>query len=137
METPYVRFVLPVRHRDSGHAVGLFQFREHTQRRELPLRVRVRIGDRFGWFAEHLAVPPVVKRETRGLSWFRADAGEPLRRARLLVTWLRSQGVPLETVQSREPGRVLYRDEHQVVAVPGWDTYTGRVGPCRVVVAPR
>lgn len=125
MDPRYFRFVLDVPDDQSRHAAGLFQVRLRVRRRDLAPHEYARIGRAFEWFGTYLPVPPVVKRDDLALSWFRHDAGEPLRRARLLVAWLRSRGYPVETLQTRDPGEVLYRDAWQVAARPRERTYTG------------
>ena len=137
METPrlFVRFVVPVRNEYSARATGVFQVRELCRRCELTPPVDRRIRRAFGWFGDNLPVPPVVKKCDDGLCWFRRepenprshDAHEALRRAFLLASYLRRVGVSVETVQTDEPGEVLYRDRWQIVAVPGPSTPTGLV----------
>jgi hypothetical protein len=136
METPrrYVRFVLPFEDEDTRRAVGVFQVRQVVgTRRVVPLDRR--ICEAFSWFGDELPVPPVVKTRREALSWFRREperphepeAREPLRRAFLLVSYLRASGIAVETVQTRDPGEELYRDRWQIVAVPRGTTETGRV----------
>jgi len=135
METPrlYVRFVLPFVDEETRRAVGVFQVRDVCRTRRVPAFDR-RIRNRFAWFNDELPVPPVVKERRDALSWFRREperphepgAREPLRRAFVLVSYLRASGVTVETVQTRDPGVVLYEDRWQIVAVPRETTWTGR-----------
>lgn len=137
METSrlFIRFVLPVRNEDTARATGFFQVRSLCRRWELSHPVDRRIIRAFDWFGTNLPVPPVVKQRKDGLCWFRREPTEPrspdsheaLRRAFQLASYLRSVGMSVETVQTDDPGRVVYQDRWQVVAVPGSSTPTGWV----------
>jgi hypothetical protein len=81
----------------------------------------------FEWFNEHLPCPPFSQRRRTGewtedaVSWFRAEAGEPLRRIWDIVAILEEHGVPVRLVTTEKPGKILYSDEYQVVAeTPYW-----------------
>ena len=75
------------------------------------------------WFSDNLRVPrrlfyrPYSKGEISGLCWFRASAVEYVDRARYLAWLLNDIGIFIEERKSRTPGRVLWQDAHQVVAV--------------------
>lgn len=77
----------------------------------------------FDWFNENLGFPhrlfyrPRRKGEISGLCWFRASAIEYVSRARYLAWLLNDVGVFIEERTSRAPGRVLWQDTHQIVAV--------------------
>jgi hypothetical protein len=136
METSrrFVRFVVPYRDEVTGCATGIFHVQTLCRRSDLSPRARQGIRQAFAWYAVELPVPPVVKRRKKALSWFRrepespsdTEAREPLRRAFLLASALRRWGVEVETVQTDDPGQVLYEDRWQVVAVPQRHTPTGR-----------
>lgn len=146
METPcrFVRFVVPVLSEDTSRATGLFQIKNLWRRRQVPEPVRHHVASAFEWYGEHLPVPPVVKKERKALCWFRReperpwlpDAHEPLRRAFVLASYLRSHRVRVETLQTADAGELLYEDRWQIVAVPRETTRTGRVeaSPYLVVV---
>lgn len=76
----------------------------------------------FDWFNEHLPCPPFQEKRRSGewsrdaVSWFRPEAGEPLRRIWDIVALLREHGTPVRMVTSNKPGRIVYRDRYQVVA---------------------
>jgi hypothetical protein len=131
----YVRFVVPVRNDGTARATGVFQVRTLCRRTDLPPSVDRRVRRAFAWFGDNLPVPPVVKEQRGALCWFRREPGRPwspdaheaLRRAFQLASYLRSLGMSVETVQTDAPGRVLYEDRWQVVAVPGPSTPTGWV----------
>ena len=52
------------------------------------------------------------------ICWIRSDAAESLKRLRMLVELYRLAGYPVWMQTSQNPGRVVYRDEYQIAAVP-------------------
>jgi hypothetical protein len=58
------------------------------------------------------------RRNSKGLSWFRTNAGEQISKAHWIVALLRKYGHEVEEVRTNRPGFVVYTDEHQVVAEP-------------------
>ena len=91
-------------------------------------RVRARLEDYelelwdecLDWFNEHMNVPPfrADSLSRRGVCWLRDDAHDAIRQLRVLEYLRGEVGLPTRTLVSRQPGRILYRDELQVVAVP-------------------
>ena len=75
------------------------------------------------WFNENLGFPrrlyyrPYSKGQISGLCWFRASAVEYVNRARYLAWLLNDIGVSIAEHKSSTPGRVLWQDDHQIVAV--------------------
>jgi hypothetical protein len=72
----------------------------------------------LAWFNEHLTVPPFRRQRLSrsAICWFRSDAGEALARMWDLAILLRQMDVPVRLVRTHKPGRLLWVDEHQVVA---------------------
>jgi hypothetical protein len=86
-----------------------------------------RLEDIYDWFNEHLPCPPFQRKLCSGewtrdaVAWFRAEAGEPIRRMWDIVAILREHGVPVRMVTTKKPGKILYEDDYQVVAeTPYW-----------------
>jgi hypothetical protein len=81
------------------------------------------------WYEANLSLPDpgVYDRATNpfATSWFRtATAGRFLAPVPGYLAILRAHGVACVEVRSDDPGRVVHRDEHQIVVVP----YSGRSG---------
>jgi hypothetical protein len=81
----------------------------------------------YGWFDEHLPCPPFAEMLRSGewtrdaVSWFRANAGEPLSRVWDVIAILREHGTPVRMVTSNSPGQIVYSDRFQIVAeTPRW-----------------
>jgi hypothetical protein len=76
----------------------------------------------YVWFDEHVPCPPFQEKLRNGewtreaVSWFRADATEPIQRMWDIVALLREHGVPVRFLTTERPGRIVYRDRYQVVA---------------------
>lgn len=81
----------------------------------------------FEWFNENLSVPPFKKKLKAGewtqeaVAWFRHDAKSAIERIWDIVAVLREHGDFVRMVTSEKPGKIVYEDDHQVVAeTPYW-----------------
>ena len=75
------------------------------------------LEESYNWLNDHLPVPPFA---TRGwprdvVGWFRDDAHDVIARMWDLVALLEEHGCPVRLLRSKNPGRVLYQDDFQVV----------------------
>jgi hypothetical protein len=70
----------------------------------------------LGWFDRELK--PHAPAERRAVFWFRADAVEHVRRIWGVVRFLQRHGQVVRMWTTRRPGRIVFRDDHQVAAVP-------------------
>lgn len=52
------------------------------------------------------------------VAWFKTSATHLLDRVPGYLALLATHGVPYERLESADPGRIVYEDEHQVVVVP-------------------
>ena len=76
-----------------------------------------RLEESYDWLNDHLPVPPFSTRSWPGdvVAWFKDDAGEAIRRMWDLVALVEDHGRPVRLMRSKNPGRVLYEDDYQVV----------------------
>jgi hypothetical protein len=76
-----------------------------------------RLEHAYDWFNTHVPVPPFSTARWNGdvVSWFRANAGEAITRMWDVMAILRDHGVPTRMLRSRDPGKVVYDDDVQVV----------------------
>jgi hypothetical protein len=81
----------------------------------------------FDWLNNHLPCPPFQSKRRSGewtrdaVSWFRAEAQEPIRRLWDIVAILKEHGVPVRLVTTDKPGKIVYQDRYQIVAeTPYW-----------------
>ncbi|MEO6435901.1 MAG: hypothetical protein ABIP55_09085 [Tepidisphaeraceae bacterium] len=114
----FLRFVVE-RPRGGGN-VGLFRISECIEDSpELPASARSQMRAAFRWFNTNLSAPRRLPKAA--ICWFRADAQDSLERIRTLIEIYRLLGYPVSMQATRSPGRVVYRDEYQVAAVPHRD----------------
>ena len=81
-----------------------------------PAATRSELRAIFRWFNANLPAPRRLPKNA--ICWFRADATESLQRLRALIEIYRLAGHPVWMQATPNPGRVVYRDEFQVAAVP-------------------
>ncbi|MEO9827562.1 MAG: hypothetical protein ABJF50_24425 [Paracoccaceae bacterium] len=103
--------------------IGLFQSAGSVGNSDAQSWQLSEIRRECAWFNEHLGFPrrlyyrPYSKGEISGLCWFRATASEYVARARYLAWLLNDIGVFIEEQKSLTPGRVVWQDDHQIVAI--------------------
>ena len=77
-----------------------------------------------GWFNANLAVPKAFSAGGHrgfgqpGLSWFKPAAAEHISRMHRLKVALEQCGIHVEVLTTRDPGLIVWQDEHQIVAEP-------------------
>ncbi len=76
----------------------------------------------FEWLNENLPCPPFSQKLRSGewtreaVSWFRPGAKAPIDRVWAIVAILKEHGVPVRMVTTKNPGKIVYEDQYQVVA---------------------
>ena len=128
----YLRFVRPEFIEGMRARAGFFcAAYEMLERPDVPQATLDQLSHHLAWFRENLSVPDRFnrtrskghyRRDTKGLSWFKADAAEPLGRAYALIAVLRENGYVTETLKSSRIGYIVYGDPWQAVAEPFSDT---------------
>ena len=128
----YVRFVLHSDHAECGVRVGPFHVAYFLRREEKDLMSEVEwlvLDETLDWFGHELRVPPRTycwcKGWRDGYCWFRDSAKEHILRMRTLAWVLGENGYPMTMIRGDSPGRVLYADRHQIVAMPYRDSFIG------------
>lgn len=115
----YLRFQTSVRADYGPRKLGIFRaagWLEQSDVIEEPLRTWLRPP--LDWFNAHLRVPCLESNCRRAVFWFRTDAQDVVARAWDLVAILREFGVAVELRRTDAPGKIVYRDEHQIAAIP-------------------
>jgi hypothetical protein len=76
------------------------------------------INELFKWFNEELTCPPFKKKRwsADAISWFKGSAQNLISRFRDMIAILEIHDRPVRMITTDDPGRILYEDEHQVVA---------------------
>ncbi|MFD9906140.1 hypothetical protein [Streptomyces sp. NPDC059063] len=117
----YVRFESPVRHEQRGCFPGVF-FLANSLAREGRLTPEQWDFWRASndWYDAAYPTPDadVYHRHAGAVAWFKSTATHLLERVPGYMDLLAAHGVPCREVRTDDPGRVVYEDEVQVVAVP-------------------
>lgn len=102
--------------------MGLFRSSDLLQQaEELSDRARSELRAVFRWFNTNLPAPHRLPRGA--VCWFRSDASESLDRLRTLIEVYRLAGHQVLMQTTRLPGRIVYRDDYQVAAIPFADRH--------------
>ncbi|WP_033436933.1 hypothetical protein [Saccharothrix sp. NRRL B-16314] len=123
--TVYVRFQGTVRH-ERGFLPGVFWLVNGLARDGVLTDGQERFRrDNNAWFDAAYTTPShvdptVYDRELNpgAVAWFKSSARHLIERVDGYLEILAAHGVACERVESCDPGRVVYEDEHQVVVVP-------------------
>lgn len=119
----YVRFACFRLLQRQRQRIGLFQALEEARDCETaPSWALQQIAEINGWFDDNLALPGQFARGSNGqpgLSWFKPGASDHIKRMHQLKLALEACGVHVEILTTKRPGRIIWQDEHQVVAEPG------------------
>jgi hypothetical protein len=76
----------------------------------------------FDWFNEHVPCPPFQRNLDSGkwsedaVAWFLPEANLAIQRMWDLVAVLQDHQIPVRVLRTNNPGLIVYRDGHQVVA---------------------
>lgn len=117
----FIRFATLERDIDTGRSIGIL-VAGHTLRdvgeisvdehRELRLRLK--------WFNDNLHIPPTYDdpQNKRALSWFKSSATKPIQYMWDLKRMLDQHGFHVDVLKTLEPGKIIYEDDWQVVAIP-------------------
>jgi hypothetical protein len=115
----YLRFVGVVRSRGRALRLGLFQ---GSDRFHLRGRGKTELEAVYEWFNDQLPVPPRAAFEGgTGRCWFRTDWDGFVRELWGAARRIEEAGYRVWQVYNRNPGRITYQDDFQVVAVPRWN----------------
>lgn len=124
-ETTYVRFQATVRSR-SGYFHGVFALANGLARdgKLTPEQYRFwRAGN--DWYEAAYTDPSTVdpsvydkERNPGAVAWFKESAHELIAGVDGYLELLAAHGVGCERVESTDPGKIIYEDQDQVVAIP-------------------
>ena len=119
----YIRFVCPAAHPHANAELGIFQGTRRIGWEGQPAWLADEYRRAYEAATDGLAVPGCVGwGETadgrRGMCWLRSRNRETVAGFRHLAWVMGEMGVPVAEIHSRDPGRIIYRDPAQVVALP-------------------
>jgi hypothetical protein len=112
-----LRFVTDECDPDAGSHAGVFGIAYRVcDDLDVDATLRGQVRVELDWFEAHL--PAFNPKNYAALFFFRSDAGECTRRVWELARLLTEAGRTVALRKVRSPGRIVYEDEYQVVAVP-------------------
>ena len=115
----FVRFHTEIRDTEISHELGIFgALGVLEDRGRLSEGELVRVRATLDWFKDHLTVPRLDAECWRARFWFRDSAQPMVKRLWELVGILRERYIRVELITSVNPGLIVYRDQHQVAALP-------------------
>jgi hypothetical protein len=128
----YLRFVAPSVDRQSGRRSGIihaaFYLKEEGQLADYEEEELEKV---FGWLNKNLPVPTRLSKKRnshqgrpQGISWFKGSATECVSMIRIIAAILEEHGIPVQQLVSDRPGKIVYEDEYQIVALPFAETPT-------------
>jgi hypothetical protein len=131
MRHSYIRFVSAETDDDSGALEGLFRASARVRdASDAPPHVVDELNEALNWFGSHLKAPIVYRPrgvdKRRAICWFKETSVEHVQRAQRLAQVVRRNGCDIRTIRTQTPGRVVWEDAHQVMAVPFRDTVMPR-----------
>jgi hypothetical protein len=131
--TELVRFVVPSRiHPESQTAIGVVAMAyELCDSTEVNPELQAELSRLLTWIEDNIDAPERFnrtkskgwyRRETRGISWLRASAGEHVDAFRSLANVVARCGYDVSEIRETRVGYLTYEDDVQVVAEPFRDT---------------
>lgn len=121
----FLRFVVAAIDADSGRRMGLFFAVDELLRRGLLSKHEAEAAtNAYDWFSRQLKRPNSFARSAKpkarnvAICWFKDSAVAHVRRMWEFVNVLQENEVHVQLIRTRQPGYVVYEDEHQVVAEP-------------------
>ncbi|KQX59516.1 MULTISPECIES: hypothetical protein [unclassified Streptomyces] len=122
---PYVRFQGTVRH-PRGHFPGVFVLANELAREGRLSEAEYRFWrTNNDWYDAHYTNPTDVdpriyapEVNPGAVAWFKPTAHHLITRVDGYLTLLAAHGIACHRLESTNPGRILYEDEHQIVVAP-------------------
>ena len=79
----------------------------------------------YNWFSENLPCPPWSQNDWEyAVSWFKKDAHQYINKMWEMANLLKEHGKQVRMLKADNPGKIVYQDEFQVVAV-AWVDVSG------------
>ena len=115
----YIRFQTGLRCRATGRALGIFHAVGRLEdQNSIEPWLQQPMRETLDWFNQNLVVPNNDTLDQRCLFWFDLRSSRILGHVWELINWLRQHDVFVDSRRCEHPGQILYRDDHQVAAIP-------------------
>jgi len=121
----YIGFVINELHPKSNQKLGIFHaIRYMSDDGELSEEEFQAADKLVVWFADNMKAPLnyLNKRQSKKsdifISWFKDSAKEHIKKARELSEIVNNKNNSVEFLRTRQPGKIVYEDEHQIFSKP-------------------
>lgn len=116
--TTYVRFETHFCCETNGWPLGAFRAVPRVEARaDLSEWTQALLQDTLDWFNVNLPVPQSDIMDRRAIFWFHRQSAA-VQEMWQLVSILRDEGVHVVLRRTDIPGRIVYRDDYQIAAIP-------------------
>jgi len=120
----YLRFVVGGEDEHHRLLTGLItEARLLRDRGRLAVHEAERLELIYDWLNRNLPCPPFSSSAwpRDAVTWFKDSAKDSIKQMREIAVLLEAHDLPVRTLRSKNPGKVLYEDDYQVV-VEEWKT---------------
>jgi hypothetical protein len=118
MQPHLIRFVVHQKLPGFSRQVGLFSAAGYLRDQgELDKGDRARLDMILSWFSEHLYTPLADEIPSQAIFWYYQDS-PMVRPMWALANIIKEYNFYVELIKTSSAGRVVYKDEHQVAAIP-------------------
>jgi len=122
----YIRFTTTENDNRSGKPKGIFTLAyELIDEESLYAEDEKTLKELLGWFGDNLPVPTKFSKNrndyhknTLGISWLKPQSTKVVNKFWGLKSILEIAGYHIEVIKTDRPGKIVYEDLHQLVAVP-------------------
>ena len=122
----YLRFITEEIDTRSGKPKGIFTLAyDLIEEDVLGLDDEKLLKQLLGWFGDNLPIPTRFSKNrndghknTLGISWLKPESKEVVTKFWSLKAMLDNYGHNIEVIKSERPGKVVYEDDSQLVAIP-------------------
>lgn len=116
----YIRFVVGGPDEDHRQLTGIVaETRVLRDRNELNLEEEERLQAIYDWLNAELPCPPFLSSgwSRDAVAWFKDSSTEAIQQFWSLAALLEHHGRGVRMLRSRNPGKILYEDDYQVVVL--------------------
>jgi hypothetical protein len=119
MSAKFIRFVTRLRDQETSKRLGIFWATGKLgDTAAWESWAEDRADSICHWFNENLKVPRLRAEHWRAVFWFHSAQREMVQRLWELAALLEEHGVFVDFLSTNDPGVVVYRDQHQLAAIP-------------------
>jgi hypothetical protein len=119
MSAKFIRFVTRLRDRETSKRLGIFWATGDLADCDAWENwAEDRAESICEWFNKNLKAPDLPSEHWRAVFWFHSAQQEMVRKLWELAALLEEHGVFVDFLSTNDPGVVVYRDQHQLAAIP-------------------